>query len=479
MIAETPVAEGFAGEVETRSGQNAFLCYQCKKCTSGCPIADQMDYTPNQILRMVQMGQRDKVLHSKTIWLCASCQTCSTRCPQGIDVVRIMDTMKSISYAEGIKSPIPSVEIFNKVFLRWVKMTGRSYEIGLLGELKMRLMAKGKLDPDQFMKDAILGFKLFTAGKLPVLPPVHLPGRKGESHRPKTGKSVAYYPGCSLHSSGKEFDLSTRAVCEKLGLNLVEPEGWGCCGASSAHVVSHELATVLPVKNLSLVEKAGFDEVAVPCAACFSRLKAAVHDMSLDPELRSEVGRDVGYDYKGTVKIRHLLDTLTENVGLEKIRGRVTRSLKGLKVVCYYGCLLTRPPDITEALHPEYPIHMDRLMEALGAQSLDWSYKTDCCGASFALTEPDVVMRLAQRILQNAKDVGADAVVVACPLCHANLDTRQGQIAELYGQRYDLPIFYFTELMGLAMGVEAKKLGAQKHVQDPLPLLRAKGLASI
>ena len=151
----------------------------------------------------------------------------------------------------------------------------------------------------------------------------------------------------------------------------------------------------------------------------------------------------------------------------------MTKPLAGLKVVCYYGCLLTRPPSITQADHPEYPMRMDRLVEALGAESLDWGYKTDCCGGSLALTRADTAMRLSEKILRNAQDVGADAIVVACSLCHVNLDTRQDVISRA-GRAYNVPIIYFTQLMGLAMGMAAADLGLQKHLTDPRPLLREK-----
>jgi heterodisulfide reductase subunit B2 len=476
MSSETLTVTNFADEVSSRSGQNVYLCYQCKKCTSGCPVAELMDYHPNQIMRMIQLGQREKALDSKTVWLCAGCETCTTRCPHGIDVTRVMDAVKAIANEEGKTKAVPSVAAFNKAFLSWVNRTGRSYEIALLAQLKMGLMFKGKLDPNQFIEDAAVGAKMFATGKLKILPPRHhKSGRRINVASGQAGKVIAYYPGCSLHSSGVEFDMSTKCVADKLGLIFSEPDGWGCCGASSAHAVSHTLETALPAKNLLLMEQQGYDEVAVPCAACFSRLKAAAYHMNEDEELRDEVSHEIGGEYHNKVKVNHLLDVFTEEVGLDKIRQKVVMPLNGMKVVCYYGCLLTRPPEITGAKNPEYPTNMDDLMRALGAESLDWSYKTDCCGASFSLTEPEVVLKLTQRILENAKDVGADAVVVACPLCHANLDTRQEQISNTFGRQYDLPVFYFTELMGMAMGCDVAQLGWYKHAINPLPLLKRKG----
>lgn len=466
-----------AREVIARSGQSVELCYHCKKCTAGCPMSDEMDLRPNQVMRALQLGQVDRVLNSKTIWVCASCATCSTRCPYGIDIVAVMDALRATAKEKGVPARIPSVPLFNNLFLRWVKTNGRMYELGLLGELKMRMMLKGQLDMAQFRKDASIGLKLFMGRKLKVLPKwVRWSKPKEVRIAPQGERSIAFYPGCAGHSSGIEFDLSTRAVCKELGLKLEEPEGWLCCGSTPAHATSHLLATELPMKNLALIEAQGHNEVTIGCASCFSRFRAAIHDVQEDPKLKSQVASSTGYSYSGGVEVRHLVDTLTEHVGLEKIGQKVVKPLKDLKVVCYYGCLLTRPPKVTGAEHHEYPVNMDRLVQTLGAATLDWSYKTECCGASFSLTEVDFVLKLTRKILQNAKEVGADAIVVACPLCHANLDTRQVQVSQKYGEDYHLPVFYFTELMGLAMGLKVDEVGLRKHLQDPMPLLREKGV---
>ncbi|MBC8249424.1 MAG: heterodisulfide reductase subunit B, partial [Anaerolineales bacterium] len=161
-----------------------------------------------------------------------------------------------------------------------------------------------------------------------------------------------------------------------------------------------------------------------------------------------------------------------ERVGIEKVAAAVTRPLEGLKVVCYYGCVITRPPELTGAAEYEYPMSMDRLVQALGAESLDWSYKTECCGVSLAFTQLPIALDMSHKVLDNAREVGAQAIVVACPLCQANLDMRQRQIGEQYGQDYDLPILYFTQLMGLAFGLEPSALGLDKHFVSAAPLLR-------
>ena len=474
-----------AQAVQRDSGENVFLCYQCKKCTSGCPVVDQMDLTPNQIMRALQFGKRDLVLNSKTIWVCASCQTCTARCPQNIDIARVMDTLKIMAQREGVPAKVPAVIAFNQAALRGINLFGRMYELGLIGELELKLLLTRQVKLEQLLDDSKLGVKMFLAGKLKPLPSIGR-GRRKRAKRPSPGRggeggevgvrSVAYYPGCSLHSTGIEFDMSTRAACKALDLELVEPEGWVCCGTSPAHSTSHLLATVLPMKSLALAEDTGLEQLAVPCAACFSRFKTAIHDVEHDQQLRDQVIAQTGYIWGGKVDVKHLVDTIVQKVGLAEIKSHVTHPLKGLKVVCYYGCLITRPPEITGAEHAEYPMVMDHLMQTLGAEVLDWSYKTDCCGGSLVFSQTGIALKLSNKILENAQQVGAEAVVVACPLCQANLDGRQEQIAKHFGVTYDLPIIYFTQLLGLAMGLPEKELGFRKEIVSPMTLLRNKGL---
>lgn len=478
MPRSTDVATpSLAQTIQERCGENVFLCYQCKKCSAGCPVVGYMDLAPNQLLRAIQLGQDERVLKSKTIWICANCQTCVTRCPHNIDLPRAMDVIKQVAGERGIKPALASIPVFNQAALRGIQLFGRMYELGLLGELKTITLFKGAVNFNQLLKDVRMGIQMFLGGKIKVLPEVGRIPKDLRAVQPRaTPGAVAYYPGCSLHSTGKEYDLSTRAVCEKLGLKLEEPEGWVCCGTTPAHAVSHELATRLPMQNLAYIEALGYDEVAVPCAACYSRFKFALHDMARYPELREQVTQELGYTYGNKVKVNHIIETMIERVGTERIASWVIRPLAGLKVVCYYGCLITRPGNVTGAEHHEYPMELDYLMQAIGAEVLDWNYKTDCCGNNLTLTETDVALKLTQRILHDAKAVGAEAVVVACPLCQVNLDARQGQIAQDFQEKFDLPILYYTQLMGLALGLEPKLLHLDTLFVDPKPLLRQKGL---
>ncbi len=466
----TPLAE----EVHKISGENVYLCYQCQKCASGCPVEDHFDLSPNQVMRAIQLDERELPLRSKTIWLCAACETCATRCPQDIDITRVMDVLKIMAQQEGISPGVPSVPIFYSAALHNLRMFGRLYEAGLMGELYLRLLLNGQLDLGQlFSKDVPVGVKMFRDGKLKVLP--HFTRRK-KGPPPKkvrsTERRVAYFPGCSLSGTSVEYGLSFKAVAEKVGLVVDEPEGWTCCGTTPAHSTDHYLSTLLPMKNLAVMEDLGHSSVVAPCPSCYLRMRMALHDTAKDEELRRRVRAQIGFEPSEDLHVEHALNTFTDRVGLDAIGSQVTGPLGELKVVCYYGCVITRPPKVTGFGDYEYPTNMDRLVRHLGAEPLDWSYKTRCCGASLGFTNLEIVLELGRKILANAKAVGAEAVVVACPLCQVNLDSRQGQMAG----EFNLPILYFTQLMGLAFGLEPKALGLDKHFIDPMPLLRGKAI---
>jgi heterodisulfide reductase subunit B len=462
---EIQINPKLAQRIQEEIGQNVYLCYQCVKCTSGCPVGEYFDWQPNQIMRAVQLGQEDIALGSQTPWLCASCQTCSTRCPQGLDITAIMEFLTREALERGLQPPVREVDNFNKAFMREVRLWGRSYELGLMAEMKMR-----NLRTHSIMEDMDLAVKVLSKNKLPFLPtPTHRPNRAKPI--PGASKAIAYYPGCSLHSTSKEFNVSTQAVCKALDLNLIEPDGWVCCGSSAAHRADPEAALRLPMENLAIIEQSGFNEVTMPCAACFSRHKAALYEIRHSEDHRKAVDKAIDYEYQDSLKVSSLGEAIFRRVGPDEVSRRVKRTLKDLRVVCYYGCLLTRPPQVTEAEHPENPMELDLLMAALGAEVIDWSYKTTCCGAAHSLTRPDIVLDLSGRLVQAAKQAGADAIVVACPLCHTNLDARQFQMK--LGE--ELPVLYFTQLMVLALGLPEKSAALNKNIVDPRPLLRSKG----
>jgi len=288
--------------------------------------------------------------------------------------------------------------------------------------------------------------------------------------------NLAYYPGCSLHSSGAEYDISTRKVCEALGIELVEIKDWICCGSSPAHQSDDLMSVALPAKNLAQVRETGdLNEVCAPCASCYSRLKSAQQRLE-DDDLRKDVETIIDAQYPEDITVYHMLDVMTEKFGVDAVAEKVTRNLEGVKVACYYGCLMTRPPKVTGKKQFENPTQMDSLVEALGAECVDWNMKTFCCGAAFALTKTEVVLELTGKILADAKSVGADVISVGCPLCHANLDGRQTQINSKFNTNFNIPIFYFTELMGLALGIDAKDLGVFKHITEVGDFLKERAL---
>jgi len=278
-----------------------------------------------------------------------------------------------------------------------------------------------------------------------------------------------------LHSPGNDYDLSFRYVAKALGIELIEVKDWTCCGAFSASATSRLLSTALPVLNLSHAEQEGFDKLVTPCPDCLSRFKAANMEWAKDPGLREKIDQVSDSKYRGTVRVYHPLEVFLE-MGLEKIREKVRRKLSGLKVASYYGCLLTRPPEVCQFDPVEDPQSMDSIILLLGGQPASWSFKTECCGNMMTFTRSDVVMKLSNDILHGAKEAGANAIATACPLCQANLDGRQSQIEEARRIRYRIPVLYITQWMGLAFGASPKELGLQKLITSPQEVLGSVGL---
>ncbi|KAA3659056.1 MAG: hypothetical protein DWQ04_23400 [Chloroflexi bacterium] len=458
------IRNDLAQRVQEKLGQNVYLCYQCVKCSSGCPVGAFFDWQPNQIMRAVQLGQEDIALASQTPWLCAACQTCTTRCPQNLDINGIMEFLTREAVERGLPSPVPQVDDFNKAFMREVRLWGRAYEPGLMAEYMLR-------HPSSLLEDRELFTGMLKKRKVAIMPKLGRPPRKVKRVA-GASKAVAYYPGCSLHSTAVEFNESATAVSTTLGLQLIEPKGWVCCGSSAAHKLDPERATHLPMENLALIEQSGFKEVTMPCAACFNRHKAAQYEMRHDAQHKADVDAANGYAYQDSVRVSTLTETIHKHVGTEEIAKRIEKPLDALNVVTYYGCLLTRPPQVTEAEHPENPTDMDELLAAAGANVQDWSYKTQCCGAAHSLTRPDIVLSLSSDLIRHAREVEADVIAVACPLCHMNLDARQAQM----NLDAPMPIMYFTQLLAIALGLPEKTAVLHKNLVDPRPLLREKEL---
>ena len=282
----------------------------------------------------------------------------------------------------------------------------------------------------------------------------------------------AYYPGCSAHSTARDLHESSTAVARSLGIELVELKGWTCCGATAAHQTSKVLASSLPAANMVLAKESGLDMV-VNCAACYSRMKSANHEILSSIAVRKQVGDAIGREYDGSVKVHHLIEVLLEDVGVAKLRKQFKQSLKGLKVACYYGCLLVRPPEVMKFDDPENPTSLDRLVVAMGGESLEWPYKVECCGGALILTRTDVVVKLSASIIEAARASGADCVAVACPMCQSSLDLRQKDIEKATGKRYNLPVVYISQLLGLGLGIPEKKLGLSRLMVKPSAILKA------
>lgn len=276
----------------------------------------------------------------------------------------------------------------------------------------------------------------------------------------------AYYPGCSAESTARDQYSSTIAVARALGIELVESEGWTCCGSTPAHQANHDLAVSLAAANLQKVKDLGLDMV-VSCASCYGRMKAANHAVTTDPEARKSVERATGRDYDGSVRVRHFIEVIIEDLGTDKLKRLLTGSLAGMKVAAYYGCLLVRPSGVTGFDDPENPVTMDKIITALGGESIDWPAKVDCCGAALTLTRPGIVTRLSGSILDMAVSSGAQCVAVGCPMCQINLDMRQNDIKKETGRDYRMPVMYITQLMGLCLGIPGHELGLDRLVVSP------------
>jgi heterodisulfide reductase subunit B len=285
---------------------------------------------------------------------------------------------------------------------------------------------------------------------------------------------IGYFPGCSLEGASKEFDISVRKVCDLLGVQLVEIEDWNCCGTSPAHATSDELTYLLPYENIRKMEAQHLTEVLIPCPSCLTSQKETQERYRLDPAVEQRLVEAAGYRAEGRITLYHLLDFLRDRITLDTLAGRVTKPLNDLKVAPYYGCLMRFPSIAID--DNERPVVMHRIVEALGAEALEWTHRADCCGAGLSITRPDIANRLLGELLASAKRAGADCIAVVCPLCQTNLDIRQGALKDSDGRPYDLPVIYLTQLIGIALGASATDVALGKLMIDPVPLLKRKNL---
>lgn len=282
---------------------------------------------------------------------------------------------------------------------------------------------------------------------------------------------LAYYPGCSADGSGLEYGLSTKRTAELMDVELCEIEDWNCCGATSAHNTDKLLSLALPARNLAKAEKEGLDVLA-PCAACYSRFRHTEHTVRHDSQMRDKVEKAIDMKYTASNETLSVLDLLANKLGGDYIRSRVVKPLKGMKAACYYGCLLVRPTGVTGFDDVEDPQTMDTIVRALGADTVEWSFKTECCGAALATSRPDVGGRMIYEVLRNASESGAECIVTACPLCMMNLDMRQAATEKKFNAKFNLPVYYVTELLAIACGDSPQTVGTNRHFVEAVKYLQ-------
>jgi heterodisulfide reductase subunit B len=277
---------------------------------------------------------------------------------------------------------------------------------------------------------------------------------------------LGYYPGCALkaHATALEFGASTEATLAALGVELREVPDWNCCGASAGHMTNTALTRALNVRNLALAEAAGMDEVLTPCPLCAKELALANKEVDEDPQRLEAAEQACEMTYRGGSRPVSLVEFLWRHLDL--IKEKVQHPLPEVRVACYYGCLHTRPPEVMGFDDTEQPTTMDQVCQALGLQPVAWTHKTECCGAGFTMSRADIVNRLTGRILSAAQGAGAEAVVVSCPMCHANLDMRQADAASDAGEEIELPILYLSQVVGLALGLDPDALSLGTHFVD-------------
>lgn len=272
---------------------------------------------------------------------------------------------------------------------------------------------------------------------------------------------LGFYPGCSLTGSSREYHESLLSITKAAGIEIVEINDWNCCGATAAHNLHKELSVSLPARNLAIAESQQMDELVVPCAACYNRLVMTQHELNETPELKAQISEKLQMPLKNDIKILNVLQFLEKHI-VPRLDELVKKPLNH-DVACYYGCLLVRPQKVMKAERFEDPMTMDVIMEKLGAKALDWAFKTECCGAGFSVSKTEIVGELSGKIVRDAVNRGAKALIVACPMCHSNLDMRRPAIESYLNKKVDIPVLYITQAIALAMGLSPQQAGIQRH----------------
>jgi heterodisulfide reductase subunit B len=288
--------------------------------------------------------------------------------------------------------------------------------------------------------------------------------------------SYTYYPGCSLKGTAKPYEQSLVACFEALGHELTELPDWNCCGYIAYMSVDQRQALLLAARNLSLARKEGLTDLLTPCTACYTVLRRVDDFRARYPELTEpvlETLSESGLPYDGALSIRHPLDVLVDDVGIDAIVERQQRPGEGLRVAMYYGCLYNRPQEITEESF--FPTKLEELFGALGVEVADFPLKMKCCGGSLASTVEEVAMRYVYLLLHEAKRSGADLIATVCPLCQFNLEAYQGKVGARFGEDLRVPVVYFSQLLGWLLGIPEERLGLKDLFVSPAPALANAG----
>ncbi len=275
---------------------------------------------------------------------------------------------------------------------------------------------------------------------------------------------VGFYPGCSMKGGAQEYQESVTALAKVFDIELVEVPDWNCCGATAAHNLNKELSCSLPARIMALAEREGITDIVVPCAACYNRLSVVKHELAEDPSLSSKVASIIDLKYEGTTQILNIIQFIDKYIA-DRLEEKVVKPFD-YKTACYYGCLLVRPHSILKFDRVEDPQSMDVLVKKAGGNAIDWAFKTECCGAGLSVSRTDTVARLSGNILKDAVDRDAEVVVVACPMCHSNLDMRRPEINKFLEKKIDVPVMYISQVLGLAVGIDAKTLGLNRHMTE-------------
>lgn len=287
-------------------------------------------------------------------------------------------------------------------------------------------------------------------------------------------KEFAYFPGCSLEKLAVGYHISAQETAKKLGVKLHELDDWNCCGSTTYFHIDELLAYTLTARNLAIAEKTGLDVVA-PCSACFKNMFFTARNMKDDPDLAEHINfalEEDGLQFSGNIRVRHLLEMFSQDLGVDEIKAKVTNPLEGMKVAPYYGCQILRPrKDHDSAVALETPQYFEELLTAIGATPVDYPLKTRCCGGSLIISSRVAALSMVRNLLQSAVERDADVIATACPMCQVNLECYQQSVNQEFGTDFNMPVLYFTQLLGLALGIPKNKLGIGKELVSATPVL--------